>query len=115
MHRPTLAMLLTTALATLATPGLAATGEEIVANVCGACHLKDDQGRVSRIDTSRRTPEGWEMNTVRMMRNYGVQLSDEDFLTVVRHLSDTRGLSVAETDGFRYILEREPLANDHGP
>lgn len=116
MYRPTLATLMTTAaLATLAAPALAATGEEIVATVCGACHLKDDQGRMSRIDTSRRTPEGWEMNTVRMMRNYGVQLSDEDFLAVVRHLSDTRGLTVAETEGFRYILEREPLSVDAGP
>ncbi|WP_413873175.1 quinohemoprotein amine dehydrogenase subunit alpha [Albidovulum sp.] len=115
MSRTILATLLTTAFVPLATAGLAATGEEIVATVCGACHLKDDQGQMSRIDTSRRTPEGWEMNTVRMMRNYGVQLSDEDFVTVVRYLADTRGLSVAETDGFRYILEREPLADDHGP
>lgn len=115
MHRPTLALVLTTAFATLATPGLTATGEEILANACGACHLQDDEGRYSRIDLSRRTPEGWEMNVVRMMRNYGVQLSDDDFVTVLRHLSDTRGLSVAETDGFRYILEREPLAEDVGP
>lgn len=115
MHRPTLATLLTTALATLSAPVLAATGEEIVATVCGACHLTDDQGRMSRIDTSRRTPEGWEMNLVRMQRNYGVQLSDEEFVAVLRHLSDTRGLTVAETEGFRYILEREPLSVDEGP
>ncbi len=115
MTRTTLVTLLTTAIAMLAAPGLAATGEEIVANVCGACHLKDDKGQFSRIDSSRRTPEGWEMNVVRMMRNYGVQLGDDDFAAVVRHLADTRGLSVAETDGFRYILEQEPVAVDGGP
>ncbi|MCB2126712.1 MAG: quinohemoprotein amine dehydrogenase subunit alpha [Rhodobacteraceae bacterium] len=115
MSRTTLATLLTTAFIPLASAGLADTGEEIVANVCGACHLKDDKGQFSRIDSSRRTPEGWEMNIVRMMRNYGIRLSDEDFVTVLRYLSDTRGLSIAETDGFRYILEREPLADDHGP
>lgn len=55
------------------------------------------------------------MNLVRMMRNYGVQLDDDEFVAVLRHLSDTRGLSIEETDGFRYILENEPVANDHGP
>lgn len=115
MSRPTLAILLTTTTAILAAPALAATGEEIVANVCGACHAKNEKGEYSRIDASRRTPEGWEMNLVRMMRNYGVQLDDAEFVAVLRHLADTRGLSVEETEGFRYILENEPVADDHGP
>lgn len=115
MYRPTLAILLTTTTTILAAPALAATGEDIVATVCGACHAKNENGEYSRIDTSRRTPEGWEMNLVRMMRNYGVQLDDDEFVAVLRHLSDTRGLSIEETDGFRYILENEPVANDHGP
>ncbi|MDN3714210.1 hypothetical protein QWZ10_24775 [Paracoccus cavernae] len=55
------------------------------------------------------------MTVVRMMRNHEVALSDEERLAVVRYLSDTRGLSVAETEGLRYILEREPVANDAGP
>lgn len=115
MSRLTLAMLSATATCALAAPSLAASGEEIVATVCAACHVQAADGTYSRIDAARRTPEGWEMNVVRMVRNYGLNLSDEDFSAVVRYLADTRGLSVAETDGFRYILEQDPVAFDTGP
>lgn len=115
MHRTSLATLLTSAAILLAAPAHAQDGEEILSTVCAACHVQGADGRYSRIDDSRRTPEGWEMNVVRMMRNYGVPLNDDDFVAVVRHLSDTRGLSIAETEGYRYILEQEPNASDQGP
>lgn len=82
--------------------------------ICAACHAKDAYGKYSRIDASRRTPEGWDMNVVRMIRNYGLNLSDADRAAVVRYLADTRGLSVEETDGYRYVLEKEPVADDTG-
>lgn len=115
MPRLTLAMLSTTAALALASPVLAASGEEVLDTVCAACHAKDAEGRYSRIDFARRTPEGWEMNVVRMVRNYGLNMSDADTMAVVRHLADTRGLSVEETEGYRYILEQEPNADDTGP
>lgn len=115
MSRLTLAMLSSTAAIVLASPLQAATGEEVLATVCAACHAKDAESRYSRIDFARRTPEGWEMNVVRMVRNYGLNMSDEDMMAVVRHLADTRGLSVEETEGYRYILEHEPNADDTGP
>ncbi|AUH34209.1 quinohemoprotein amine dehydrogenase subunit alpha [Paracoccus tegillarcae] len=114
MHRTIFATLMTSAAFALATPAIADTGEEIVSNICAACHVQGDDGKYSRIDDGRRTPEAWEMNVVRMMRNYGVPLSDDEFVSVVRYLSDTRGLSVEETDGYRYILEQEPNASDTG-
>ncbi|MBV0892795.1 quinohemoprotein amine dehydrogenase subunit alpha [Paracoccus sp. Z118] len=115
MTRLTIAMLSTCATLALAAPSLAATGEEVLDNVCAACHVKDAAGGYSRIDDSRRTPEGWDMNVVRMIRNYGLSLSDEDRSAVVRHLADTRGLSIEETEGYRYILEKELRADDAGP
>lgn len=101
--------------ATLALPAFAVTGAEVLENTCAACHATGGDGKIDRIDAVRKTPEAWDMTVVRMMRNHEVALSDEERLAVVRYLSDTRGLSVAETEGLRYILEREPVANDAGP
>lgn len=114
MNRLTLAMLSTCATLALAAPSLGATGQEVLDTICAACHAKDADGKYSRIDASRRTPEGWDMNVVRMIRNYGLNLSDADRAAVVRYLADTRGLSVEETDGYRYVLEKEPVADDTG-
>lgn len=98
-----------------ALPALAATGEEVLQHVCSACHATAADGRMERIDAARKTPEGWDMTVTRMMRNHAVNLTDDERVAVVRHLADTRGLSIAETDGWRYILEREPVATDSGP
>lgn len=110
-----LALASSCAFAAAALPALAATGEEVLQNVCSACHVTHDDGRMERIDAARKTPEGWDMTVTRMMRNHGVSLTDEERIAVVRHLSETRGLSIAETEGWRYILEREPVATDSGP
>ncbi|MFA5119932.1 quinohemoprotein amine dehydrogenase subunit alpha [Zavarzinia sp.] len=100
---------------TAAVPALAASGAEVLQNTCITCHTKAPDGTVERIDAARKTPEAWDMTVVRMMRNHKVELSDADRQAVVKYLADTRGLSVAETEGFRYILEREPVASDEGP
>lgn len=115
MTRLTLAMLSTCAAVAFAATAHAQSGQEVLDNACAACHAKDANGRYSRIDDSRRTPEGWDMNVVRMIRNYGLHMSDADRAAVVRHLADTRGLSVEETEGYRYILEKEMRADDTGP
>lgn len=114
MTRLTIAMLSTCAVFAVAPAAFANSGEQVLSNVCGACHAKDAQGKYSRIDDSRRTPEGWDMNVVRMIRNYGLSLSDDDRIAVVRYLADTRGLAVEETEGYRYALEKEPVADDTG-
>ncbi|MFG0393062.1 quinohemoprotein amine dehydrogenase subunit alpha [Pseudomonas sp. zbq_4] len=93
----------------------AQTGEEVLNSVCAACHIKRDDGKLERIDSVRKTPEAWDMTVVRMMRNHHVPLSQEDRTEVVRYLASTRGLSVAETQGRRYVLEKEPVAVDEAP
>lgn len=98
-----------------AAPALAVTGEEVLENACASCHVTHDDGSIERIDSARKTPEGWEMTVTRMIRNHGVALDPDERAAIVRHLADTRGLSLAETAERRYILEREPIATDEGP
>jgi quinohemoprotein amine dehydrogenase len=43
-----------------------------------------------------------------MMQLHGVELTGDERATLVKHLADTQGLAPAETEGYRYILEREP-------
>lgn len=98
-----------------AAPALAVSGEEVLESACAACHVQNQDGTWERIDAVRKTPEGWDMTVTRMMRNHAVALEPEERAAVVRYLSDTRGLSLAETEAWRYILEREPVAQDNGP
>lgn len=98
-----------------AQPALAQSGEEILSDVCAACHATNEDGTLARIDAVRKTPEAWDMTVVRMMRNHDVALTPEERRIIVAHLSDTRGLSIAETENWRYILEKEPVATDSGP
>ncbi|WP_043646415.1 quinohemoprotein amine dehydrogenase subunit alpha [Caenispirillum salinarum] len=93
----------------------AADGPALLEAKCASCHAENGDGTYTRIDAGRRTPEGWLMTLVRMERNHDVKLTAEERRTLVRHLADTRGLSVAETEGSRYILEKNPIAWDEGP
>ena len=95
-----------------ALPAWAVSGQDVLENTCAACHVQRPDGGWERIDAARKTPEGWDMTVTRMMRNHGVALTPEERAAVVRYLADTRGLTVAETEGRRYILEREPVAVD---
>ena len=74
---------------------------------CAACHERTDDG-LARIKDQRKTPEAWDMTIVRMMQLHGVEVTDDERATLVKHLADTQGLAPAETEGFRYILERVP-------
>ncbi len=107
-------LLATTAVFLGAGAARAADGAEVLDYACGACHAREEGG-YDRIDAVRKTPEAWDMTVQRMGRNHGVALEPEERAAVVRYLADTRGLSVAETEDWRYILEREPVAQDLGP
>lgn len=109
------ALLSTCAALALALPAAAMEPQEIIERVCSTCHTQREDGSYPRIDDGRRTPEAWDMTLVRMMRNHDLKITDEERVGLVRFLADTRGLSVAETEGWRYILEKEPVATDDGP
>ncbi len=48
------------------------------------------------------------MTIVRMMQLHGVEVTDDERAVLVKHLADSQGLAPAETEGYRYILERVP-------
>ena len=81
---------------------------------CAACHERTDGG-LARIKDQRKTPEAWDMTIVRMMQLHGVEVTDDERADLVKHLADTQGLAPAETEGYRYILERVPVAIEAPP
>ncbi len=84
-------------------------GEALLAEKCGGCHSKTDDG-LSRIAGQRKTPEGWLMTIVRMRIAHDVELTPEEQSALVFHLADDQGLAPAEAAPFRYALERDPSA-----
>ncbi len=95
-------------------PASAKTGEQILEEKCSSCHNARPDGSYERIHDGRRTPEGWSMTIIRMMRNHDVSLTDPERRTITKYLADTNGLTVEETEGYRYILEKNPVAWDEG-
>ncbi len=94
----------------LAAPAAQAAQDEgpLLAERCGSCHQTTSGNGLTRIDEQRKTPEAWDMTLVRMVQFHGVELSDDERARLVKHLADRQGLAPSETDGFRYILERQP-------
>jgi len=88
--------------------GPASASEELLKETCGGCHEANADGGLSRIVGQRKTPEGWLMTIVRMRMIHGVNVSNETQAALVHYLADTQGLAPSETEGVRYILEREP-------
>ena len=72
---------------------------------CVGCHAPKD-GAVDVVTTQRKTPEGWEMTLMRMVRSHGAQLQPDDVRALVKYLSDQYGLAPSEVEPFRYMLEK---------
>lgn len=72
---------------------------------CVACHAPKD-GTVDVVTTQRKTPEGWEMTLIRMVRTHGAQLQPAEVGSLVKYLSDQYGLAPSEVEPFRYMLEK---------
>lgn len=103
-------------LITAAAPaGAQQSGEALVNSRCSGCHERLANGKLSRVGEIRKTPEGWDMNIVRMMVVHGVEVSSEERSALVKYLSDTQGLAPVETRDWRYILERKPAVVESIP
>jgi len=100
----------------LPTHASATTPEQLIQTNCAGCHAdqNDPDAPYSRMSWQRKTPEGWQMTLFRMQHVHGVkfidpaeQLSPDGVMRVlVRHFADTRGLTPAEAEPYRYILEK---------
>ena len=78
---------------------------------CGACHLPDSQGRMSRISFERKTPEGWQASLQRMMLLNSVSLDAEEAREIVKYLSDNQGLAPEELRPGLFEVEKRLI--DH--
>ncbi|MBN9671310.1 quinohemoprotein amine dehydrogenase subunit alpha [Roseibium aggregatum] len=89
-------------------PGLAQDGATLLEENCAGCHAPGENGALSRIAGQRKSPEGWLMTIVRMRLFHGMEIDNDVQSQLVHYLADTQGLAPSETEGYRYILEREP-------
>lgn len=86
---------------------------DILKSKCAACHLEN--GKLQRIGNLRKTPEGWEMSIARMLVWHKVETTKAERRTLVKYLADTQGLAPSEAAPYRFLLEREPNAQDVVP
>ena len=84
------------------------SSEALLTSKCSACHLAESDGTLSRVNSQRKTPEGWNMTLFRMEQAHGMQISDDDRRTLIKYLADTYGLAPTEAASQRPILERQP-------
>lgn len=87
-----------------------ADGASIIRERCTACHIDsgDADKPFSRISEQRKTPEGWMMTISRMQKLRGAVIPADEKRALVKYLADNQGLAPAETEGLRYVLEKEP-------
>jgi quinohemoprotein amine dehydrogenase len=81
------------------------SGDNLAMTRCITCHQPKD-GKIDVVAEQRKTPEGWEMTLMRMVRTHGAKLTPDELRTLVKYLSDTYGLAPAEVEPVRYILEK---------
>ena len=86
-------------------------GKALVRTYCSGCHLEHG-GAFERINSIRKTPEGWVMTLLRMRNVHGLALPEDVHDAIVRHLSDTQGLAPSESAAGRFALERRPNVKD---
>ncbi|MEX2570093.1 MAG: quinohemoprotein amine dehydrogenase subunit alpha [Gemmatimonadota bacterium] len=79
---------------------------DVVVRNCGACHARDDTGRMGRISYLRKTPEGWQTSIRRMVSLHGVNLQPDAASEVLRYLANTQGLAPEELSPGLFEVER---------
>jgi len=94
--------------AALATAGggadAAAFGQDsLVRSKCGACHASAPDGRISRVEDVRTTPEEWTVIVDRMRRLHGMGLKAGEMDRLLKELAATQLLSPAEQAQVAYL------------
>lgn len=79
---------------------------------CSRCHEQDDEGRMTRISWSRRTPEGWQTAIRRMVSLHDVRLEVEEAREIVRYLANRQGIAPDELEPARFEVERRLIDHD---
>jgi quinohemoprotein amine dehydrogenase len=89
-------------------PGIPITSDAVVGN-CSACHARDSTGRMGRLSSMRKTPEGWQTSIRRMVSLNGVRLDPEVAREIVRYLANRHGLAPEEARPGRFETERRMI------
>jgi quinohemoprotein amine dehydrogenase len=89
-------------------PGIPITSDAVVGN-CSACHARDSTGRMGRLSSIRKTPEGWQTSIRRMVSLNGVRLDPEVAREIVRYLANRHGLAPEEARPGRFEAERRMI------
>jgi quinohemoprotein amine dehydrogenase len=86
---------------------------QTVISSCSRCHTQDDEGRLSRISSLRKTPEGWQTSLIRMTALHGLRISPQDAQAVVRYLANEQGLAPDELRPGLFEVERRMIEYDY--
>lgn len=85
---------------------------------CTGCHAVQN-GKISRIEEIRTTPEEWAVIVDRMARLHGMDLQPGEMNSLVKELCSTQGLTVEEASKVNYLdlynnpqTVETPQAND---
>lgn len=85
----------------------ALSAPEVIDARCAACHQPLDGGGHYRLNTIRKTPEGWDMTLTRMTIWHRVQFSDDERRVMVKYFADRQGLAPEEAAPYRFALEQD--------
>lgn len=88
---------------------------ELTVQVCGTCHMPDEDGNLSRISWIRATPEGWSQTIKRMVSLHGLQITPAEAREIVGYLGTHHGLAPEEAEPVMYITERRRLDETNIP
>ncbi len=69
---------------------------------CTGCHEPKD-GKISRVEEIRTTPEEWVVIVDRMARLYGMDLEPGEMNPLIKELCSTQGLTLEEAEKVNYL------------
>jgi quinohemoprotein amine dehydrogenase len=69
---------------------------------CTGCH-EPKEGKISRVEELRTTPEEWVVIVDRMARLHGMDLDPSEMNPLIKELSSTQGLTFEEAEKVKYL------------
>lgn len=95
-------MMLTLTLGAFAPGVMAFSKDSLTWQKCTGCHAADN-GKITRIEEIRTTPEEWAVIVDRMSRLHGMKLEKGEMNTLVKELCSTQGLTADEARKVHYL------------
>jgi hypothetical protein len=77
--------------------------DSLVARKCIGCHPRNADGRVSRVEDMRTTPEEWTVVVDRMRRLHGMPLTRDEMDGLLKELATTQLLAPDEQASVAYL------------